>query len=172
VVPDILVLGKGLGGGILPMAAIVARPALDVMADRALGHYTHEKNPVCCAAALATIECIEQDGLVERARTLGEQALASLRRMMARHPVIGEVRGLGLLLAIELVRDRTTKEQAEWEAEAVMYRAMEQGMSFKVTSGNILTLIPPLTINLEELEKGLDILDACLAEVERQAGSR
>ncbi|MEK6717180.1 MAG: aspartate aminotransferase family protein, partial [candidate division NC10 bacterium] len=76
VVPDILVLGKGLGGGVLPMAAIVARPALDVMADRALGHYTHEKNPVSCAAALATIECIEKDGLVERARTLGERALA------------------------------------------------------------------------------------------------
>src|SRR5439155_1195807 len=75
VVPDILVLGKGLGGGILPMAAIVTRPDLDVMPDRSLGHYTHEKNPVTCAAALATIDYIEREGLVDRARDLGVHAL-------------------------------------------------------------------------------------------------
>ena len=168
VVPDILVLGKGLGGGVLPMAAIVARPALDVMADRALGHYTHEKNPVCCAAALATIECIEKDGLVERARTLGERALARMREMMSRHPLIGDVRGLGLLLAIELVRDRVTKEPATDEAEMVMYRALERGLSFKVTAGNVLSLIPPLTITWEELDHALDIIEECIAVVERR----
>ena len=168
VVPDILVLGKGLGGGVLPMAAIVARPALDVMADRALGHYTHEKNPVCCAAALATIECIEKDGLVERARTLGERALARMREMMSRHPLIGDVRGLGLLLAIELVRDRVTKEPATDEAETVMYRALERGLSFKVTAGNVLSLIPPLTITWEELDHALDIIEECIAVVERR----
>ncbi len=166
--PDILVLGKGLGGGVLPMAAIVARPHLDVMADRALGHYTHEKNPVSCAAALATIECIQEDGLVERARILGEEALARMRDMMARHPLIGDVRGLGLLLAIELVRDRTTKERANAEAEAVMYRALERGLSFKVTAGNILTLTPPLTIVGQELDLALDIVEQCIAEVERR----
>lgn len=170
VVPDILVLGKGLGGGALPMAAIVARPDLDVMVDRAVGHYTHEKNPVSCAAALATIECIESDGLVERARLLGERALARMGEMMARHPLIGDVRGLGLLLAIELVRDRTTKERANAEAEAVMYRALEHGLSFKVTAGNILTLIPPLTIAWQELEGALNIVDECLTHVERQRG--
>jgi len=168
VVPDILVLGKGLGGGILPMAALIARPSLDVMADRALGHYTHEKNPVSCAAALATIECIQEDGLVERSRLLGEQALLRMRAMMARHPLIGDVRGLGLLLAIELVRDRTTKERASAEAEAVMYRALERGLSFKVTAGNILTLTPPLTITGQELDLALDIVEQCIGEVERR----
>ncbi len=171
VVPDILVLGKGLGGGVLPMAAIVARPTLDVMADRALGHYTHEKNPVSCAAALATIECIEKDGLVERARTLGEKALARMREMMSRHPLIGEVRGLGLLLAIELVRDCTTKERATAEAEAVMYHALERGLSFKVTAENILSLIPPLTITWQEMETALDIVDDSLMQVGRQGGA-
>src|SRR5207247_617871 len=69
--PDVLVIGKGLGGGIVPMAAVIARADLDVAGDRAIGHYTHEKSPLGCAAALATIECIEADGLLEHARELG-----------------------------------------------------------------------------------------------------
>ncbi|HSD49832.1 MAG TPA: aspartate aminotransferase family protein [Candidatus Methylomirabilis sp.] len=172
VVPDILVLGKGLGGGVLPMAAIVARPDLDVLADRALGHYTHEKNPVLCAAALATIECLERDGLVARARALGAQALTRMREMQSRHPLIGDVRGLGLLLAIELVRDRTGKTRATDEAEAVMYWALEKGLSFKVTAGNILSLAPPLTITWLELEAALKVVDDCLTRVEQQRGGR
>lgn len=165
VVPDILVLGKGLGGGILPMAAIVTRPDLDVMPDRALGHYTHEKNPVTCAAALATINYIEEERLVERARLLGEHALGRLREMAASQPLIGDVRGLGLLLAIELVQNRETRVRARDEAERVMYRALEKGLSFKVTAGNILTLTPPLTIPKEELDRALAIVEECIREV-------
>jgi 4-aminobutyrate aminotransferase len=166
VVPDVLVLGKGLGGGIFPVAAIVARPDLDVMADRALGHYTHEKSPVGCAAALATIEVIEAEGLVGRARELGRHALARMAAMAARHPLVGDVRGLGLLLGMELVRSRETKERAVEEAEAVMYLALERGLSFKVTAGSTLTLAPPLTVTREELDRALDVLDGCLADVE------
>lgn len=165
VVPDILVLGKGLGGGILPMAAIVTRPDLDVMPDRALGHYTHEKNPVTCAAALATINYIEKERLVERARLLGEHALGRLREMAARQPLIGDVRGLGLLLGIELVQDRETRVRARDEAERVMYRALEKGLSFKVTAGNIVTLTPPLTIPKDELDRALAIVEECIREV-------
>jgi 4-aminobutyrate aminotransferase len=165
VVPDILVLGKGLGGGIFPMAALIARPGLDLMADQALGHFTHEKSPVGCAAALATLESIEQEGLVEQARVLGEHALGRLTDMMARHRLIGDVRGLGLLLAVELVRDHATRERAPTEAEAVMYLAMERGLSFKVTAGNILSLIPPLTITRAELDRALDILDECFEKI-------
>ncbi len=165
VVPDILVLGKGLGGGILPMAAIVTRPDLDVMPDRALGHYTHEKNPVTCAAALATINYIEKERLVERARMLGEHALGRLREMAARQPLIGDVRGLGLLLGIELVQNRETRARARDEAERVMYRALEKGLSFKVTAGNIVTLTPPLTIPKEELDRALAIVEECIREV-------
>jgi 4-aminobutyrate aminotransferase len=165
VVPDILVLGKGLGGGILPMAAIVTRPDLDVMADRALGHYTHEKNPVTCAAALATIAVIENEGLVERARDLGTHALARMREMAGRRRLIGDVRGLGLLMGIALVRDGGAP--ARQEAERVMYRALERGLSFKVSAGHVLTLLPPLVITREELDRALDIVDDCLAEAER-----
>ena len=168
VVPDILVIGKGLGGGILPLAAIIARPDLDVAAGRALGHYTHEKNPVACAAALATIEFIETHDLAENARRLGEYALKQMQRMMDRHPLIGDVRGLGLLMGLELVRDRATRERATDEAEAVMYNALSKGLSFKTTMGNILTLTPPLTITREQMDQALAILDDSLSEVEGQ----
>ncbi|MBI2827581.1 MAG: aspartate aminotransferase family protein [Planctomycetia bacterium] len=166
VTPDILVLGKGLGGGVMPLAAIVARPELDVAADRALGHYTHEKSPVACAAALATISYIEEHGLVENARALGERALSSLRGLAARHALIGDVRGLGLLLGVELVTDRQTKERATAQAEEVMYRALSKGLSFKLTMGNIITLTPPLTIAAEEMDRAVAIVEECLGEVE------
>lgn len=165
VVPDILVIGKGLGGGIWPLAAIIAREDLDVAADRALGHYTHEKNPVACAAALATIEYIEGHNLAAQARDLGRYALARMTGMMARQPLIGDVRGLGLLLGIELVRDRQTKERAVDEAETVMYCALRRGLSFKTTMGNILTLTPPLTVSRAEMDRALTIIETCLDNI-------
>ncbi|MBI3976190.1 MAG: aspartate aminotransferase family protein [Armatimonadetes bacterium] len=166
VVPDLLVIGKGLGGGIFPLAALIAREPFDVAGDQALGHYTHEKNPVACAAALATIAYIEEHGLVAHARDLGRYALERLRALSVRHRLIGEVRGLGLLLGVELVTDRQTRARASAEAEAVMYRALAKGLSFKLTMGNILTLTPPLVITREEMDRALEILDACLTEVE------
>jgi 4-aminobutyrate aminotransferase len=166
VVPDILVIGKGLGGGILPLAAIIAREGLDVADDRALGHYTHEKNPVACAAALATIEYIETQNLPAHARELGHYALVRMTEMMRRHALIGDVRGLGLLLGMELVKDRATKERASDQAEAVMYSALSKGLSFKLTMGNILTLTPPLTITQDEMDQALAIIETCLDEVE------
>lgn len=165
VVPDMLVIGKGLGGGIFPLAALIAREELDVAPDTALGHYTHEKNPVACAAALAAIEYIEQEGLVENARDLGAYALGRLQTMMDTYEIIGEVRGLGLLMGVELVKSRETREPARDEAEQVMYDALSRGLSFKVTMGNILTLTPPLTITKAEMESALDILEECLAQV-------
>jgi len=166
VVPDIVVLGKGLGGGVWPMAAIVAREDLDVAADRAMGHYTHEKSPVGCAAALATINYIEDHQLVDHARELGRHALDRLAEIKDRRPLIGDVRGLGLFLGIELVKDRQTRERASDEAEAVMYAALSKGLSFKLTMGNIITLTPALTITREELDNALDIVEGCIAEVE------
>ena len=163
VVPDILVLGKALGGGILPIAAVIAQPELDVGADYAFGHYTHEKNPVTARAALTAIEIIEDEGLVANAATVGAGALARMRDMMSVRAIIGDVRGVGLLLGIELVTDRAAKTPAAEQADKVMYRALENGLSFKTTFGNVLTLTPPLTVTQAQMDKALDIIDECLS---------
>ena len=167
VIPDIVVIGKGLGGGVLPLAAMIAREGLDVAGERALGHYTHEKNPVACAAALAAIDYIEKHKLVDHARRLGQYALKRLNDMQQRHGLIGDVRGLGLFLGIELVRNPHSRERAEDEAEAVMYAALSKGVSFKITMGNILTLTPALTITKKEMETALDIIEECIAGIEK-----
>ena len=168
VVPDVVVIGKGLGGGIVPMAALIAREDLDVAEDQALGHYTHEKSPVSCAAALATIEYIERHNLATHARELGKYALNRMKEMKQQHPLIGDVRGLGLFMGIELVKDRSTRERATDEAEAIMYAALTKGLSFKLTMGNIITLTPALTITRDEMDNALDIIEDCLAEVEKE----
>jgi 4-aminobutyrate aminotransferase len=167
VVPDMIVLGKGLGGAVFPLAALIARRDLDVAADRALGHYTHEKSSVGSAAALATLEVIEREALCERARALGAAALARLRALKARHPLIADVRGIGLLLAVELARDGVP---ARREAEQVMYECLARGLSFKVGQGNVLTLSPPLVIAQIDLDAALDILDAALSAVDTRTG--
>ncbi len=171
VVPDILVLGKALGGGVLPVAALLTRPEFDILGDYALGHYTHEKNPVLARAALTTIEVIEDEGLVENAARVGAHALAHLRDLKATHPLIGDVRGIGLLLGIELVWNRTTKAPAIDEADAILYRCLERGLSFKTTFGNILTLSPPLTVTEAEIDQALAILDLAIGEAEREFGN-
>jgi 4-aminobutyrate aminotransferase len=167
VIPDIVVIGKGLGGGILPLAAVIAREDLDIAGHQALGHYTHEKNPVTCAAALAAIEYIEKQNLVDHARELGEYTLKRLIDFKNKHPMIGDVRGIGLFLGIELVKDRIGRERACDEAESVMYAALSKGLSFKLTMGNILTLTPALTITKDEMDEALGIIDACITEVEQ-----
>jgi 4-aminobutyrate aminotransferase len=166
--PDIVVLGKALGGGVLPMAAVIARPELDVGAHHALGHYTHEKNPVTARAALATLEVIAREGLVEHAAVLGAHALDRLREMKARHALVGDVRGRGLLLGLDLVRNRGTREGAAEAAERVLYRALSRGLSFKTTMGHVLTLTPPLVTTRAQMDAALDILDGCLAEESAQ----
>jgi 4-aminobutyrate aminotransferase len=167
VAPDILVVGKALGGGILPIAAVLCRPGLDVAGAYAFGHYTHEKNPVTARAALTTIEIIEDEDLVENAARIGALALDRLHSMKDRHPLIGDVRGRGMLLGIELVTDRARKTAANDAAEAVLYRAMDLGLSFKTTMGNVLTLTPPLITTAADMARALDILEEAIAAEER-----
>lgn len=164
VTPDMIVLGKSLGGGILPIAATIARADLDVAGDFAIGHYTHEKNPVTARAALATIEIIEEEGLVERARVLGEHAMDRLHDLQARSHCIGDIRGRGLLIGVEIVKDRQTREPDPTLAEKVYYASLDAGLSFKITASNVLTLSPPLVISQEDLDRALAIVeDAILA---------
>ncbi len=166
VVPDMLVIGKGLGGGVFPMAALIVRSDLDIAGDRALGHYTHEKSAVGCAAALATLDCLEEDGLMDNAASLGVLALKHLAEMAKRHPLIDDVRGLGLHLGIALSRNG---EPAADAADAVLYHSLARNLSYKVGGGNVLTLSPPLTIDEDHLMAALDIVEEGIVEQEREA---
>jgi len=163
--PDILVIGKGLGGGIFPLAAMLARSDLDIAPDRALGHYTHEKNPVACAAALATSDIIVEEDLCDRAVALGNRALAFLGELAKRFPVIGDVRGRGLLFGADLVLDRESKTPASDAADRILYRCLAGGLSFKVSHGGFLTLTPPLTIGQDQLDRALDILAEAFGDI-------
>jgi 4-aminobutyrate aminotransferase len=163
VVPDLLVVGKGLGGGAIPVAAVLARAALDVGADWAFGHYTHEKNPLMARAGLTTLRILREEGLVERSATAGAALLQRLRELTAGMPEVGDVRGRGLLLGIELVRPGTRDPDPDL-AEAVLYGALRRGLSFKTTMGNVLTLAPPLTITDAELDEAVSILGEALEE--------
>lgn len=168
IIPDLLLLGKGLGGGILPLAAIIGRDAFNsAVSQMAIGHYTHEKNPVLCAAGLATLTYIEEHNLLSHVQQLGQQTLQQLQAMQQQFPIIGDVRGLGLLLGVELVTDPQTKVRATTEAEAVMYAALRRGLSFKVTNGNTLLLLPPLTVTAQEMDTALEILAAAFGDLAR-----
>ncbi|PSL22149.1 (R)-1-hydroxy-2-aminoethylphosphonate ammonia-lyase [Shimia abyssi] len=158
VVPDIVTLGKSLGGGVLPIAACVARRELDVCGDFAIGHYTHEKNPVTARAGLATLEIIEEEGLVARAAELGAYAKAQLEDRLGEVPIVGDVRGRGLMFGVEIVTDRADKTPGNDLAEQIYYRCLEAGLSFKISQGCVLTLSPPLTIARADLDRALDIV--------------
>jgi len=163
--PDILVTGKALGGGMLPIAATLCRDDLDVAGEYAFGHYTHEKNPMSARAALTTLEIIEEDGLVENARNLGAYALERLHDLKDRFHIIGDIRGLGFLMGIELVTDRDSKAPHTDAAEQILYSALSKGLSFKTTMGSVLTLTPALITTRAQMDDALDILEECLAEV-------
>lgn len=159
IVPDMVTIGKGLGGGVFPMAAVLTNEKYNAVAEHSVGHFTHEKSPVGSAAALAVLHVIEQENLLIRAQDLGKIMQTRLLEMQERFEMIGDVRGIGLLWGVDLVTDRTTKERAVLEAEQVMYCCLEKGLSFKVSQGNVITLSPALIISEAELHQALDILN-------------
>jgi len=156
--PDILCLGKGLGGGIVPFAAMITRGRFNVSQDISLGHYTHEKSPLGSVAALATIEYIEQENLLQKVINDGRWMEEQLYQLKNEFQVIGDVRGIGLLWGIELVKDQNTKEKASELTERIMYDCLYHGLSFKVSQGNVIQLSPPLTIAQNELQQAINIL--------------
>jgi 4-aminobutyrate aminotransferase len=156
--PDILCIGKGLGGGIIPFAAMITRDRFNVAKDISLGHYTHEKSPLGSIAALSTISFIEKENILQKVKNDGLWMESELSKLRDRFSIIGDIRGVGLLWGIELVKDQETKEKASEEAEKIMYGCMKHGLSFKVSNGNVLQLTPALTISREELKLALSIL--------------
>ncbi|HIF5634852.1 TPA: aspartate aminotransferase family protein [Vibrio parahaemolyticus] len=163
--PDMLCIGKGLGGGLVPIAAMVTKDKYSTAEQISMGHYTHEKSPIGCAAALATMEAIEQDGLLDKAKADSQFMREKLLEMKAKYPVIGDVRGIGMLWGIELITDHESKARAYDEAEAVLYQCLNNGVSFKVSQGNVIQLSPPLIITREQLTEALAIFEEAIAKV-------
>ncbi|HBH7904998.1 aspartate aminotransferase family protein [Vibrio parahaemolyticus] len=163
--PDMLCIGKGLGGGLVPIAAMVTKDKYNTAEQISMGHYTHEKSPIGCAAALATMEAIEQEGLLDKAKADSQFMREKLLEMKAKYPVIGDVRGIGMLWGIELVTDHKSKARAYDEAEAVLYQCLNNGVSFKVSQGNVIQLSPPLIITREQLTEALAIFEEAIAKV-------
>ncbi|RQN03118.1 aspartate aminotransferase family protein [Clostridium butyricum] len=160
--PDILVLGKGLGGGIVPQAAVLVNKRYDVAEDISLGHYTHEKPAIGCAAICAAIEYIDGNNLMENCRDLSKFAMSRGKELMNKYNCIGDFRIQGLLISFEFVKDRITKEKDTDLSERILYSSLEEGLSFKVSSGNCITWHPPLVLSKEELEFAFDIFEKAI----------
>ncbi|WP_405410318.1 aspartate aminotransferase family protein [Maribacter sp. Asnod1-A12] len=163
--PDILCLGKGLGGGIFPQAAIVTRDRYNKFPDISLGHYTHEKSPLGAIAALTTIEIIEEEKILHKVAGDSLTMCTAMNILKDKYEIIGDVRGRGLLWGVELVTNRDTKQKAVHQAEQVMYECLSNGLSFKVSAGNVLQLAPALTISRKELKNAIEILNNALSSV-------
>jgi alanine-glyoxylate transaminase/(R)-3-amino-2-methylpropionate-pyruvate transaminase len=165
VVPDIVVLGKGIGNG-MPLGAVVARRAVaEAMAGKFIFH-TYGANPVSCAAGRAVLRVIREDRLVENARTVGAALKAELQRLQQRHPVIGDVRGQGFMLAMELVEDRQTKTPAP-EATAAVFEATRRNGIVLSKSGNfrnILRIVPPLCLSMDDVAPVAEALNRSFDE--------
>jgi 4-aminobutyrate aminotransferase / (S)-3-amino-2-methylpropionate transaminase / 5-aminovalerate transaminase len=172
VVPDLIITAKSLGGG-LPLGAVTGRA--DVMESVHVGGLggTFGGNPVACAAALAVLDTVEKEGLLDRARRIGEIAMGRLADMRDRFTLIGDVRGRGAMAAIELVEDRGTKAPAKRAAGAVIEGCYRQGVIVLKagTYDNVIRLLPPLTIEEGLLQEGLHVLEKALADVDGTKGA-
>ena len=161
--PDILAIGKGIASG-LPMGATVA--SAEVMNWKAGAHAnTFGGNPVACEAALVTIELLERK-LVANAATVGRYLLKGLEQLKARHRLIGDVRGKGLLIGVECVRDRETKEMAIQERNDIIQRCFRKGLLLLGCGQNVIRIVPPLMVTQREADVALEMLDSVLTDVE------
>ncbi|MDV3293352.1 MAG: acetyl ornithine aminotransferase family protein [Nitrososphaerales archaeon] len=166
VVPDMIAIAKGIASG-LPLSALVAKA--DVMKSWRPGQHasTFGANPVAVEAALATLEVMKSERLMENARKLGKHALRRLGEMKDRYEIIGDVRGLGLFIGVEIVRSKRTKERGEKEARQIIDRCFRNGLLMITAGRNTLRVIPPLNTKQEVLDDGLDILEGAISVVNK-----
>jgi len=160
--PDIIIAAKGIASG-LPMGVTIARE--DVM-DWPVGAHsnTFGGNPLACAAALTTITLV-RDGLMQNAADVGQFLRGALDALAERHRLIGDVRGCGLMIGIELVRDRHTKARAASERDALVTAAFRRGLLVLAAGANTIRLSPPLVVTKEQAQTAVRILDEALAEI-------
>ncbi len=165
VIPDIITIAKGIASG-MPLGAMVASSSVMTWVHGSHAN-TFGGNPISCEAALATIELLE-NGLVSNAAEVGSYTLSKLRDMKSRHPVIGDVRGKGLMIGIEFVRDSEKKEGAIAERDAIIKGCFKRGLLILGCGQGVIRLMPPLILSKEEADRALTILEEAIYEVERK----
>ncbi len=167
VVPDIVVMAKGIGNGV-PLAAVTTTAEIAKSLTQRVHFNTFGGNPVCMAAGSAVLDVIDEDGLQENSRVVGARLKGGLTKLMTEHKLIGDVRGMGLMLAVELVRDRATKEPAKAETLQMMEetRAMGVLVGKGGIDGNVLRIKPPMCITAADADFALDVIHRALTAVE------
>jgi 4-aminobutyrate aminotransferase len=164
--PDILCIAKGIASG-MPMGIMAARQEIMDWPRSAHGN-TYGGNPISCAAALATIDLIE-NGLMQNTNEVGEYALEKLRQMMARHPSIGEVRGMGLMIGVEFVKSQATREPNEKLRDQIVDDAFQHGLLLLGCGKSTIRITPPLSVTREEVAEALEIFEAVLTAKELES---
>jgi 4-aminobutyrate aminotransferase-like enzyme len=170
--PDIMVVGKAMGGGIPISAVIFKEDILPPDFGRKAWHtFTFSGNAISCAAASATIDVITEEGLPERAAETGNFMIQRLKSMQEKHSLIGDVRGKGLFIGIELVKDKKTKEKAISETAEVAKKCEEKGLLVGISSligvGNVIKIKPPLSISKDIATRILDLFEEVVSKVEK-----
>lgn len=168
VVPDIMALGKGMGNG-FPVTAIAVREEHAAALEASFPSTSYGGNPMACAAVAEVTRIMTEEQLVDHAREVGDYALGLMSDIAQRHPIVGEVRGRGTLLAIELVRDKGTKEPFVEAGDLVYQEAFRHGLAW-ATAGHILRITPPIVISKELIAKGLEIIEDAISTAERTFG--
>jgi len=167
-VPDVVTLGKGFGNG-FPVTAMVVREQYAESIETISASTSYGGNPMACAAALASIEAIEEEGLLENCKRLEEYFITRLDSMKKAHPIIGDVRCKGCLMGVELVKDRTTKEPFNVAGEYVYKSAFRKGLAW-IPAGHILRMSPPIIMDIDVAEKCMNIIDEAIGEAEQHFG--
>jgi len=167
-IPDIITFGKSFGNG-FPVTAMVVKEEYAEALDKISASSSYGGNPMACAAALASIEVIEEEGLLENVRTVGAFFMKRMQAMKEAHPIIGDVKGKGFLLGIELVKDKQTKEPFNEAGKLVYQKAFRKGLAW-IPAGHILRMSPPLIMDEKYAALGLDIIEQSIAEVEKEFG--
>jgi 4-aminobutyrate aminotransferase/(S)-3-amino-2-methylpropionate transaminase len=164
--PDLITLAKSFAGG-MPLSAVIG--SAEIMNQPHVGGLggTYGGNPICCRAALAVLQILLEDGLLYRAQQLGDKLMARFASLQKQYEIIGEVRGKGPMIGLELVRDRETKEPAPEEAKKLVQRCFEKGLILLACGnfGNVIRTLMPFVITDEQLDKGLAILEESLNEL-------
>ena len=167
-VPDLIVFGKGTAGG-FPLSGFAIRKENDWALERMSASTTYGGNPMACAAGYATLEVFQEEKILENVNQVGAFIMARMRKLKSRHPTVGDVRGKGLLLAIDLVKDQGSREPFIEAGKMVYEKAFARGLAW-IPAGSILRLAPPLVITEELAAKAMDIIDEAIGETEKHFG--